>query len=86
MSKKPSLLAQITSTPPTNGRNKCWVDRYGEDIRTELLELRRAFNAGELPNYSVSLLWQRCVAALRERGCDDTPGRQGFSDWMRRTE
>ena len=74
--KKITLLEQAKQAPPRNARPSWFSMLTNKKLKTELLELRRAYHAGELGDVSHNYLRK----LLSARGVVLT--RSTFRDWL----
>ena len=72
------VLEKVAASPP---RHKSWFDRLDDGYKAELLELRRAWQAGEIKSSAVRLA-DHISTTMREAGVS-TIGMQGVVNWLK---
>jgi hypothetical protein len=87
MAKKPSLKEAVMASigQSRNGKHKTWFDKIAEsEQKQELLEIRRAWKAGEIKTPSATLA-RHISDTLRSLGLSNV-GQQGVVHWLARND
>jgi len=72
------VLEKVKATPP---RHKTWFDRLDASHQSELADIRRGWQAGDIKSSAVKLA-SHISTTLREDGIS-TVGIQGVLQWLR---
>lgn len=75
------IKQRVKDAPPPH---KCWFDRLDDEHKTELLEIKRAWLAGELKIAAIRLA-EHISEVLREAGALDI-GHQGVLNWLKKRD
>lgn len=79
MAKKKTLVDVAKAETPVVKSRKSWFDKLPEDGRRQLLELREAFQGGELPEHTGASLRRLVVREFPEVSISEN----SFRRWMR---
>jgi hypothetical protein len=87
MAKKPSLKDTVLASmdESRNGKHRTWFDKMTDgEQKNELLEIRRAWQAGEIRSPGATLA-RHISASLRSLGLSSV-GQQGVWHWLKRND
>ena len=77
-----NLMADVLARVKIPKRSLSWRDRLSAEMRAEVLEVRRQFQAGELGEIDATSLARALKASLEQRGID-MPNPQQVQRWLR---
>lgn len=80
MAKKPSLFDEVLASSKNMQRSRTWFDRVPQDLRSELLGLRKVWQSGDT-GLTKRALGRQIIASLEARGVTGL-GIQGVTSWL----
>ena len=87
MAKKPTLTEAVLTGIGQHRSGKCrtWFDKLtNDDHKAELLEIRRAWQAGEVKS-PAAILARHIASSLKALGVSGI-GEQGVTNWLKRND
>lgn len=80
MAKKRSLFDEVLASAANMPRTRTWFDRVPDELRQELLELRKVWHGGRT-GLTKQAIGRQIIASLEARGVTGI-GIQGVTNWL----